>query len=132
LDVWEFYRYSNDKLVEKEAEAVYSHSETTPWGEIDIFTISGCSDAYANCDAPNVSLSTLADNILNCPDLKKEFEKRGYEMPYSEAMDKLSKYVNEGKCSYWVCVPGSGGVFCAVEGSDAMKVATCKATDCNY
>ncbi len=132
LDVWKFYRYSNDKLVGERAEAVYSHSEVTPWGEVDIFTISGCSNAYANCDAPDVSLSTIADNILNCPKLKKEFEERGYEMSYAEAMNKLSKYVDEGECSYWACVPGSGGVFCAVEGSDAMDVATCDANGCNY
>jgi len=132
LDVWEFYRYSNDKLVEKEAEAVYSHSEVTPWGEVDVFTISGCSNAYANCHAPDVSLVTIADNILYCEPLEKEFEKRGYEMSYAEAMSKLSKYVDEGECSYKACVPGSGGVFCAREGSDAMKVATCMATGCNY
>ena len=132
LDYWEVVEYENDKLVKKGSWASYRNSKATTDGWVDIFTIPTCSDPDPTCDAPDVMLVQAADNILDCPKLKKEFEERGYEMPYSEIMSKLSKYVREGKCSYRVCVPGSGGTYCARKGSDAMKVAVCRANGCNY
>jgi len=123
LDYWEVVEYENDKLVKEGSWASYRYSNVTPWGKVDIFTIPTCSNPYANCDAPDVMLVQAADNILNCPKLKEEFEERGYEMSYAKIMSELSKYVREGECGYWACIPGSGGTYCARKGSDAMKVA---------
>jgi len=123
LDYWVTVEYENDKEVKVGYRAHYAYTDRTYWGEVDTFTVPTCSDAYADCRAPNVMLVQAADNILYCPPLRKEFIERGYEMPYSEIMSKLSKYVREGKCYYRACVPGGGGTFCAAQGTDAMDVA---------
>jgi len=128
LDDWIGVYYTNDKpQVEEDTEAYYARSDDTPWGEVDTFTVPTCSDAYANCGTPDIRIVEAADNILYCEPLRKEFIERGREMSYAEIMNKLNRYVKEDKCSYRACVPGSGGVFCAREGSYAMKVAVHKA-----
>ena len=131
MNAWEGITYINDKPVEKHKVA-YDYTEQTYTGEVFVFSLPTCSDPDPTCDSPDVRVSEAAADILSCSPLKKEFEERGNEMPYSEIINKIYKYKKEGRCRPKACVAGSGGAYCAVPNTDAMKVATCMATDCNY